>query len=307
MSILHADRRTVLKAALGGAAALSAPAFAGRAFAQAGGATSLADGVSLLDVGGANVLLLAAADGGVLIDTGPAAAADALMSALDGQPVATVFNTHYHADQTGNNAALRRAGARIVAHKRTHQWMAHPYWVPGEWRYEDAREEEALPTETFLTTGETTAGGQRIEYGYLLEAHTSGDIYVWLRDANVLAVGDIASPVRDIAIDWYTGAWTGSRLDAMKHLIDMIDDQTRIVPAYGPVMSRAEFQAEHDMLWRLHDAMVVKVRSGYSYDDMAAEGILEQTGRKWQDPMGFLYAACKGLWGHQNTLSPDIV
>jgi glyoxylase-like metal-dependent hydrolase (beta-lactamase superfamily II) len=159
----------------------------------------------------------------------------------------------------------------------------------------------------FLENGSLESGGQQIDYGYLLEAHTSSDIYVWFRDANVLAVGDVASPERDIAIDWYTGAWTGGRLDAMEALIDMIDDQTRIVPAYGPVMSRADFQAEHDMLWRLHDAMVVKVRSGYSYEDMAAEGVMDVADRAWQDPVGFLYAACKGLWGHQNALSPDIV
>ena len=305
MSIAHANRRAVLKAALGGAAALTAPALAGRAFAQSGGA--LAGDVSLHVIGGANVLALAAPDGAVLVDTGPADAADALMSALNGQSVATVFNTHYHADQTGNNAPLRRAGAQIVAHKRAFQWMAHPHWVPGEWRYEDAREPDALPTEIFYETGEMTAAGERIDYGYLLEAHTSSDIYVWFRDANVLAVGDVASPVRDIAIDWYTGAWTGGRLDAMQSLIDMIDDQTRVVPAYGPVMSREEFQAEHDMLWRLHDAMVVGVRSGKSYDDMAAEGIMDITGRDWQDPLKFLYDACKGLWGHQNALSPDIV
>jgi glyoxylase-like metal-dependent hydrolase (beta-lactamase superfamily II) len=305
--MFHADRRTVLKAALGGAAALTAPAFAGRALAQSASATAIGDGLSLFNIGGANVLVLSASDGAVLVDTGPAAAADALMAALDGQPVATVFNTQYHADQTGNNATLRRAGANIVAHKRTHQWMAHPFWVPGEMRYEAAREEDALPTETFLTTGDRTAGGQRIEYGYLLEAHTSGDIYVWFRDANVLAVGDVASPERDIAIDWYTGAWTGARLDAMRQLIDMIDDQTQIVPAFGPAMTRADFQAEHDMLLALHDAMVVKMRSGYSYDDMAAEGLMDVSGRAWAEPDKFLYDACKGLWGHQNALSPDIV
>ena len=39
------------------------------------------------------------------------------------------------------------------------------------------------------------AGAESIEYGYLLEAHTRGDIYVFFRDSNVLAVGDVASPV----------------------------------------------------------------------------------------------------------------
>ena len=38
-------------------------------------------------------------------------------------------------------------------------------------------------------------------------AHTRGDIYVFFRDSNVLAVGDVASPLRDPALDYFTGAW----------------------------------------------------------------------------------------------------
>ncbi len=55
------------------------------------------------------------------------------------------------------------------------------------------------------------AGGERIDYGYLIEAHTSGDIYVFFRDSNVLAVGDVASPARDPELDYFTGAWIGGR------------------------------------------------------------------------------------------------
>ena len=44
-------------------------------------------------------------------------------------------------------------------------------------------------------TTRLTVGGRRIEYGYLIEAHTDGDIYVAFPDANVIAVGDVVSPV----------------------------------------------------------------------------------------------------------------
>ena len=36
-------------------------------------------------------------------------------------------------------------------------------------------------------------------------AHTSGDAYVHFKSANVIAVGDVASPVRDPELDWFTG------------------------------------------------------------------------------------------------------
>ena len=86
-------------------------------------------------------------------------------------------------------------------------------------------------------------GGEQIDYGYLLLAHTSGDIYVHFKNSNVLAVGDVASPVRDPAFDYFTGAWIGGRVDAMDLLLKLSDEQTRFVPAYGPVMTRAEFKA----------------------------------------------------------------
>ncbi|MEJ0008799.1 MAG: hypothetical protein WDM77_21155 [Steroidobacteraceae bacterium] len=53
----------------------------------------------------------------------------------------------------------------------------------------------ALPTVTFRQKGTLKAGAETVEFGYLLEAHTRGDIYVFFKDSNVLAVGDVASPL----------------------------------------------------------------------------------------------------------------
>ena len=61
---------------------------------------------------------------------------DKLAAALKGvaanSKVNTVFNTHYHLDQTGNNELFSAAGAKIIAHDRTRQWMANEYWIPEE-------------------------------------------------------------------------------------------------------------------------------------------------------------------------------
>ena len=66
-----------------------------------------------------------------------------------GAKVQTLFNTHYHLDQTGNNEVFAAAGAKIIAHERTREWMSTDYWVPAEDRYEKARPKAARPTETF--------------------------------------------------------------------------------------------------------------------------------------------------------------
>ena len=86
----------------------------------------------------------------MLVDSGAPKSGDKLMAALAlGAKVQTLFNTHYHLDQTGNNEMFAAAGAKIIAHERTRQWMSTDYWVPAEDRYEKARPKAARPTETF--------------------------------------------------------------------------------------------------------------------------------------------------------------
>ena len=288
------NRRDLLKSATAGALGLwaSRPIFAQQ---------RLSDKIEVLDAGGANVVAFDSGDGLVLVDSG------APKSVTDATKVQTVINTHYHLDQTGNNEIYAAAGAKIIAHDRTRQWMSTDYWVPEEDHYEKARPKAALPTEVFETTGALKAGDEQIDYGYLELAHTSGDIYVHFKNANVLAVGDVASPQRDPALDWFTGAWIGGRVDAMDLLLKIANDQTKIVPAYGPVMSRAEFKAERDMMDELRVRLFTQVREGEGPKDMVDEGILKGLARTWKDPYKFVYDAAKGLWAHHDKIDPNVV
>jgi glyoxylase-like metal-dependent hydrolase (beta-lactamase superfamily II) len=185
--------------------------------------------------------------------------------------------------------------------------MATPTWLPAEDRYRPPRPKEAQPTKTFYTTGAMQVGGEHIEYGYLIEAHTSGDIYVFFRDSNVLAVGDVASPIRDPELDYLTGAWIGGRADALSTLVALSNDTTRIVPGFGPVMTRAQLQAERDMMKTIYDRTMDRVREGDSARDMLDAGVLKGLSRTLSDPYRFLYDVQKGLWAHHNKLSPNVV
>jgi glyoxylase-like metal-dependent hydrolase (beta-lactamase superfamily II) len=166
---------------------------------------------------------------------------------------------------------------------------------------------EGLPTETFFETGSTTVGRWRIDYGYLLEAHTDGDIYVALPDADVIAVGDVIAPVRDPVLDWYGGGWLGGRLDAQERLLEIGDRNTRYVPAFGPVVGRAEVQAEHDMLLALFERFVEHIRLGKTARDMFEEGIHAGLGRDFADPAKLIRDCYEGFWAHHNALVNDIV
>jgi glyoxylase-like metal-dependent hydrolase (beta-lactamase superfamily II) len=179
--------------------------------------------------------------------------------------------------------------------------------MPAEDRYREPRPKAAQPDKTFYVDGSMNAGSERIEYGYLLEAHTSGDIYVFFRDSNVLAVGDVASPARDPELDYLTGAWIGGRVDAMDRLLKLSDANTRIVPGFGPVMRRAELQAERDVMKTIYDRTVDRVREGDYVEDMLKAGVMNGLARTWKNPQKFLHDVHKGLWAHHNKLDANVV
>jgi len=257
------------------------------------------ESVTTIDAGGSNVLRVDTGGGLVLVDSGAPKSAEKVRNAN----VHTLFNTHYHLDQTANNEMF----SRIVAHEHTRQWMSTDYWVPAESRYEKARPKLAQPTEAFRTTGSLKLGNELIEYGHLPLAHTDGDIYVFFRTANVMAVGDVASPLRDPVLDYFTGAWIGGRVDAMDTILKLANDQTRIVPAAGPVMTRAEFKAERDMMEEVRSRIWKRTLLGDSPKEMLAAGVLKDLPRTWKDPFKFLYDAGQGMFAHHNKLDQAVI
>ncbi len=310
------DRRNFLKAGMGGMVGLATlPALGSlggcqsqpsRAVRVALTSQPLTDRVRVISGAPGNVVVLDAADGLVLVDSGSADAARALQSELGGK-VRTLINTHHHPDQTGGNALFGADGAEIRAQTITKQWLAADYWSPTQDRWFPAPPKQAVPTVTFRDRGEMTAGSERIEYGYLLEAHTRGDAYVFFRDSNVLAVGDVASPERDPELDWFAGGWLGGRVDAMDDLLELANDQTRIVPAYGPVMSKAELQAERDLMNQLFELTAAIMAKGGSAQDMLDRGVMNEVPRQFRDPYKFFYDISKGYQAHYTNVGVNVV
>ena len=310
------NRRAILKGALGGAASgalgLTLPPLTRAAFSQESLAVvPVSDGFVMLTGAGGNVLVRTASTGQVLVDSGAAASTDAVLKRLRDMPgaghVTTVFNTHWHGEQVGGNLAFGRSEATIVAHEKTRAHLATDYYLQNEDRYQKAQPPAARPTVTFFTGDQTLAGDKRIAYGHLNEAHTDGDIYVFFRDANVLAVGDAISPVKDPVLDWFGGGWVGGRADSQEKLLKLVDDKTRIVPSYGPVVGRAELKAEFDMTAELYDRMLDLLKKGMSAQDMLDAGLMKGLSRTFRDPFRFAYDAHKGYWAHHNSLTGDVL
>ena len=306
------DRRQVLKGAATGMLTLwAAPLLRAQQAAGTAGVRKLTDKLVVVDAGGTNVVAFSTGDGLVLVDSGVPKNGDKLISSLKevsaNSKVQTLFNTHYHLDHTGNNEQFAATGTKIIAHSNTRQWMSTDYWVPAEERYEKARPKAAWPTEVFFNMESMRAGAETIEYGYMVTAHTSGDMYVHFKTSNVLAVGDIASPVKDPELDWPTGGWIGGRVDAMDLLLKLGNEQTKFVPGTGPVMTFAEFKAERELMEVVRQRLFKQVLAGDGPQDMLEAGVLKGLARTWKDPYKFIYSACKGMWGNNNKLDQSVV
>jgi cyclase len=309
-----ASRRAVLRGAIGGAAGLvlGVPALrprAAQAQAAVGGvtATPLAANLHVLDAAGTNVLALASTEGVVLVDGGPAAASVALLDAVrklpGGGKVHTLFNTHWHPEQTGSNATLAAAGAAIVAQANTRLWLSTDVTWPWGGETVQPLPAQARPSNPFFDRGEMEVGGVAVRYGHLPDApHTDGDCYVAFPEHDVLAVGGALNGDRWQLPDWWTGGWIGGVVGGLEHLLRLAGPRTRIVPAHGPVLSRAELEQQFQMYSVVWERLAHLLYTGRGPDEAVAERPTREFDAKMGNPDEFVARSFRSLWAY---LTPD--
>ena len=219
-----------------------------------------------------------------------------------GQRVTAVFNTDWHFEHTGSNEVFRKSGAKIIAHENTKLWISADFYSDWEKRTYKPRPAEALPNQTFYTNGKMTFGNEPIEYGYMPQAHTDGDIYVLFPAQNVLVAGDVVSVGQYPILDYVTGGWIGGLQNANQTLLKVANAETRIVPGAGPVQTRKDLEAQAEMCNTMRDRLVKLMRQGMSAKDMIAAAPSKEFDAKWGNPELFITNAYRGMWGHVREL-----
>ena len=298
-------RREFIKCAVGAALVCTAAPSVFAARREALRTTTLGDGLLLVEGAGGNVVALSNAEGVLMVDGGSPEHCNGLLKVISkhtGAKPELLFNTHWHWDHTGSNERLGKEGAKIIAHENTKLWLGGDFFVEWQNRAYKPRPPQALPNETFYTSGELNFGNEQVVYKHLPRAHTDGDIYVFLPARNLLVAGDLVSVGSYPILDYSTGGWIGGMLDATKALLEVADAQTRIIPGVGPVQTRADLQAQHDMLATLKDRLVGMLKKGMGAEDMLADGATREFDAKWGDPTLFVSNAYRGLWGHVRSL-----
>lgn len=262
-------------------------------------ATTDLGGLVLLQVAGVNVIAMRGGDGALMIDSGPRADADALLRAVyaatGNDRIHTLINTHWHPEQVGANESVGRAGGVIFAHEKTAMYLSHAvYSATFEGRLEPLPE-AGRPTQTTRGEGSLEFAGRRIDYGYLPAAHTDGDLFVHFPELDVLAAGGVVSGEHWPLVDYRNGAWFGGRVRALERLAELVDADTRVVPAEGRPITGRDIVRQRDIYRELFETMIGYMNMGFGAEDVVERNPLERYEAELGDPSAFLDGAYRSM------------
>jgi glyoxylase-like metal-dependent hydrolase (beta-lactamase superfamily II) len=252
---------------------------------------------------GANIAVSFGPDGFVVVDTGSAAMADAVLAAIDelaerrativqGAPVRPriryIFNTSSHPEHVGGNEKLVRAGLTlfgaignalggVISNNGGAAILAHEN---ATLRIVDALPAGAWPTESY--TGRQRSyymNGEAIHVLYQPAAHSDADSVITFRQSDVIVTGEIFDITRFPVIDLEHGGTINGTIDALSRLVDLAvpavpfpwrPDRTLLIPARGRVCDQSDLVEYRDAMTIVRDAVQDMVRRGMTLDQVKA-------------------------------------
>jgi glyoxylase-like metal-dependent hydrolase (beta-lactamase superfamily II) len=241
---------------------------------------------------GSNVSVQLGNLGPILVDTGTAQNAEAVLTALlrlTNRPVRHIINTHSHPDHVGGNERVGAAGmpisgrgvavvgagtgarAEIIAHEETLNRMSAPAGSQAPTPV------SAWPTSTFSgRQKDFFYNGEAVQIVHVPSAHTDGDVLVFFRRSDVIAAGDVYSTVSYPVIDLQRGGSIGGVLDGLNQLLALViagektEGGTMIVPGHGRISDEADLVEYRDMTTIIRDRVQDMVNRGMTLAQVQA-------------------------------------
>ncbi|HEX9366262.1 MAG TPA: MBL fold metallo-hydrolase [Vicinamibacterales bacterium] len=233
--------------------------------------TTLGERLIMLSGPGGNVVVLHGPDGKLVVDGFVQPAWPRLKAALDGidgSPIKSLIDTHWHFDHADNNANFRLAGAGVIAHENTRTRLMEPHDLMG--MHFDPAPSGALPTQTFAAGLTLNANGEQTDLRHVAPAHTDTDIFVFFPKANVLHMGDVFFNGVYPFIDASTGGHINGMIAGVQAALKIVTAQTKIVPGHGPLGRRGSLEAYGYMLTTIRDRVQKEKKAGKSLADVQA-------------------------------------
>ena len=207
-----------------------------------------------------------------------------LTSRIQSGPIDFLVNTHYHYDHAGGNAAFGDVST-LVAHANVRKRLAEGREAGARF-IEGERPRQALPVITFKQSVTFHWNGEDVDVIHFPNpSHTDGDSVIYFRRSNVLHTGDqyvnlCGFPYIDRDVG---GSATGLR-DNIAAILEMIDEETKIIPGHGPLARKGDLKAFHRLVAESIAIVATGREAGMNLAEIQAAGLPD----KFSDAKGFM-------------------
>jgi glyoxylase-like metal-dependent hydrolase (beta-lactamase superfamily II) len=236
-------------------------------------AIKVSGNVYMLTGAGGNIGISAGKDCVFMIDASYAPLTEKIKAAIrtfSPKPTKFVVTTHWHQDHTGGNENLSREGAIMVAHENVRKQLGSEQFVGFFNRKIPPMAESALPIITFSQDISFHLNGDDIFIFHVAPAHTDGDAIVHFRQSGVIHTGDIYFNGLYPFIDLSAGGSVDGVIAAVKQLISLCGNNTKVIPGHGPLSDKAGLEAYLKMLVTIRDRIANEIKAGKTLDEVIA-------------------------------------
>jgi cyclase len=224
---------------------------------------------------GGNIAVSIGEDGVLLVDDQFPQLMDkikAAITALGGDDVDFVINTHGHFDHADGNLSLGPDGAMIVSHHNARALMASGDMVDlVVAKYQpEPYPKEALPVVTYDSGMQIHFNGSAIQLKHFSHAHTNGDTAVFFPEQNVVHLGDVFNNAGYPFVDVSSGGTIDGMIAFCEQTLALIDDKTVVIPGHGPLTDAATLARYIDMLKTVRSRVAAMIAEGKSLEEVVA-------------------------------------
>ena len=247
----------------------------------------ISDHLHVLFGNGGNILVSIGENGVLLVDDQMPEAKNVILRAirkLGGRSVDYVINTHWHFDHAEGNNVFGPNGAQIIAQENSRYMMLNPQPINLSFIVypQQPYPLEAVPEITYKNSMNLHLNGDRIELYHFGHAHTTGDSAVYLRDSNVLHMGDVFNMTGPPFIDADNGGSIDGIIQFCEEVLKVVNDETIVVPGHGPISTTQDLQTYIDMLIVVRDRIRSQIDEGKNLEEILAS----DPTKEWRDKFG---------------------
>jgi glyoxylase-like metal-dependent hydrolase (beta-lactamase superfamily II) len=180
-----------------------------------------------------------------------------------------IINTHFHYEHTNGNLVFGSELVPIVAHENTRLRMEKDRMLSApENLVQKGYPVKGLPSMTFIERMQLYDDQEIIELTHLKNAHSDGDVLIQFKKANIFYTGDIFVTTSLPYIDQNNGGDIYGMIIAMNYLINVANEDSKIVPGHGDISGMKEARAYRDLLVSIRNKTIQLAREKKSEEEI---------------------------------------